>query len=555
MLEPNKFYNDIKEIINHWQKFNPTRCHLLGIHDYDGIFPNYSAHSITERIREIKEDIVHLIALKRDYSDPYTLFEFNLVKLSLEQELYDLDQYKEYTFNPSFYVIPLLVIDLSITVKSFASIDKRIEILTKYLLNLPIYLAYPKENLLQSLPEFHFKEGLNSFEGFLYFLQEGIDDFLGQSSDLELITTCKKANTEAISSLEFFIKYLKQTYGTSTHTKYALGKENFTTMLKKREFVNLSAEELLKIGQEDLNRNYSSLKSILDRHDENFIDTILNDIITEDQLLGYAKYSIERILQFVQDKDLVDIPEDEYISIIETPELIRRHGFAGVNPSGTFEKNKKIESYFMITLPDPNWEAKQRTNYYKIFNKAIFENIVISEVYPGEFLKFLFEKYKTKSIISKLFSKSSSMIEGYANYVLELMIEQEYNPWPEDCDKIKIGQLVLTLIRNVRFMVAIGIHCFGMSIDEAKELFKQKALLTEETANLEVQRALAVPMYLNYTLGKLLIKKLKQDYKKEQNEKFSLKQFHNDLLSFGSAPIALLRQVMLRDNSIIPEIL
>ena len=209
-----------------------------------------------------------------------------------------------------------------------------------------------------------------------------------------------------------------------------------------------------------------------------------------------------------------------------------------------------MESFLHISLPDPSWTFEQKQNYMKLFNKSVFELILISETYPGQFLKFLYAKYLTKSIISNLFSRSISMIEGYANYVQELMIEEHYNPWPGDPDKIRIGQLFITLLRDVRFNVSVGIHCFGMTLEQAKLLFIEKAFLSEETAQIEVRRAIISPMYLNYTLGKLLIRKLREDYKKEQGSDFSLKKFHNELLGYGSAPITLLRDVMLKNSSV-----
>ena len=555
MFSTNKFYEDIKEIIVHWQKFNPTRCHVLGIHNYDGLFPDYSTIAIEDRIIEIKEDIVHLIALRRDYDDPYTIFEFNLVKLTLDQELYDLTVLKEYEFNPFFYIEPLMILDQSLTVKSFDSLDNRIKLLTEYLENLPTYLSYPKEHLIQSLPAIHLDLAMDSLNGIVNFFKKDILSFLSQSNNKSVVNTCKQSIDQAVTVLTEFLTYLEVNHKPYTHENYSLGKDTFLMMLKKREMVTFQAEQLLEIGQADLDKNFATLQSIINKHEPDFIDSVLKDFIAEKDLLNYARNTIDRIGTFLKEKDIVDIPAGEVLRVIETPESVKRHGFAGLNPSGPFETKKDIESYLFLTFPDSNWDNNQKGNYYKFFNKAIFDHIIISEVLPGQFLKFLFGKYKTKSNISNLFSRASSMLEGYPNYVQEMMVENNYNPWPEEPDKIKVGQLLITILRNVRFLVSVGIHCFNMPLQEAKNLFVEKALLTDETALMEIKRAVMVPMYLNYTLGKLLIKKLKLDYQQEHKENFSLKQFHNELLSYGSPPIALLRQVMLKDTTIIPEIL
>ena len=555
MVEPNKFYKDIREIIDHWKKFNPTRCHNLGIHDFDGLLPNYSSLAIVNRINELKEDIVHLIALKRDYSDAYTIFEFNLVKLTLEQELYELNVHKEYKYNPIFYFRPLSLLDQSFTIRSFATLNSRIDIITKFLLNIPDYLKYSKEHLVSSLPDIHLELATLSFNSLITFLQIELPEFVNQTTDKQLAKNCYEASKIAIDSLSDFVNDLTNNYKPLTHSNYSLGKDQFLEMLKKTEFVSINVDSLKKLGQDDLDKNHQKLQNILKQHDQNYLSRILNEKTSSEELFRYTNESFSRILSFIKEKQIVDIPSHEPVKVIETPESVRKYYFGGLNSPGPFESSNNVESYFYITPPDPTWTKEQQQNYLKFFNNANFELLVISQIYPGEFLKFLFEKYRTKSIISKLFSKAPSIIQGYPNYVQEMMIEENYNPWLEDSDKIKVGQLLVSLLRNVRFMVAIGIHCFDLTFDEGKKMFVEKVFLSEESAITETKRAIVDPMYINYTLGKLLIKKLRDDCKNEQGENFTLKDFHNELLSYGSAPITLLRQVMLKDPKLITEIL
>ena len=555
MIEPNKFYKDIREIIDHWKKFNPIRCHKLGIHDFDGLLPDYSLIAIENRIIELKEDIVHLLALKRDYSDAYTIFEFNLVKLTLEQELYELAVHKEYKYNPIFYFRSLTLLDQSFTVRSFASLNSRIEIITKFLLNIPRFLKFPKEHLIPSLPDIHLELATLSFKSLITFLQIELPKFVNQTTDKQLAKNCNEASKIAINSLSDFVNDLINNYKLSAHSNYSLGQNQFLEMLKKTEFVSIDINSLKKLGQDDLDRNFQKLQNILNLHNQNYLSQILNEKASSEILTKYANESFSRILSFIYKKQIVDIPSNEPVKVIETPESVRKYYFGGLNSPGPFESSINVESYFYITPPDPSWTIEQQQNYMKFFNKSNFELIAISQVYPGDFLKILFERYRTKSIISKLFSKAPSIIQGYPNYAQEMMIEENYNPWPEDPDKIKVGQLLMSLLRNVRFIVAIGIHCFDLTFEEGKKMFVEKAFLSEESAITETKRAIVDPMYINYTLGKLLIKKLRNDYKKERGENFTLKDFHNELLSYGSAPITLLRQVMLKDPKIVNEIL
>ena len=107
----------------------------------------------------------------------------------------------------------------------------------------------------------------------------------------------------------------------------------------------------------------------------------------------------------------------------------------------------------------------------------------------------------------------------------------------------------MALLRNCRFVASVKMHCQGMRVEEAVQLFMDKALISKEAATMEARRGTVNPMYINYTLGKLLILKLRTDYQSEQGEAFSLKEFHDLLMTFGGGPIPLIRQYILKTSA------
>ena len=125
-----------------------------------------------------------------------------------------------------------------------------------------------------------------------------------------------------------------------------------------------------------------------------------------------------------------------------------------------------------------------------------------------------------------------------------MMIEEGYG---SDDPRNVLGQLMEALLRDCRFICAIRMHTQGMSLDEATQFFMENAYMEELPAQKEAARGTFDPMYLNYTLGKLMILKLREDYRAEKGDRFSLKQFHDTFLSFGAPPIPLVREMMLRD--------
>jgi uncharacterized protein (DUF885 family) len=127
-----------------------------------------------------------------------------------------------------------------------------------------------------------------------------------------------------------------------------------------------------------------------------------------------------------------------------------------------------------------------------------------------------------------------------------MMLDEGYGK--EDLH-LKLGQLQDALLRNARYIVGIEMHTGKMSYEEAIEFFVKEGYQSKANAEREVKRGTSDPTYLVYTLGKLQILKLREDYKKVRGEKFSLQDFHDTFLKQGFPPIKLIRRIMIGDES------
>jgi len=115
--------------------------------------------------------------------------------------------------------------------------------------------------------------------------------------------------------------------------------------------------------------------------------------------------------------------------------------------------------------------------------------------------------------------------------------------------KLRLGQLQDALLRNVRYIVGIEMHTGKMSFDQAVDFFVKEGYQSRAVAETETKRGTSDPTYLVYTLGKLEIMKLREDYKKKMGAKFSLEEFHNQFLQQGFPPVKIIRKAMLGDDS------
>jgi uncharacterized protein (DUF885 family) len=132
--------------------------------------------------------------------------------------------------------------------------------------------------------------------------------------------------------------------------------------------------------------------------------------------------------------------------------------------------------------------------------------------------------------------------EGWAHYAEEMMHDAGLSAGDPE---MHIGQLHDALLRNVRFVSAIGLHTQGMTVEEAKQLFREKSFTDEGNALQQAARGTFDPAYLNYTLGKLMIRKLRDDWTATRGGRAAWKQFHDEFLRYGGPPIPLIRKMMM----------
>jgi uncharacterized protein (DUF885 family) len=214
-----------------------------------------------------------------------------------------------------------------------------------------------------------------------------------------------------------------------------------------------------------------------------------------------------------------------------------------MDSAGALE-TRATESFYYVTPVEPDWTAQQQEEWLSNFNYDTLRMVSVHEVYPGHFVHFLHNRYGRSLPLVNRVATSYAFTEGWAHYTEQMMVESEYGAGQP---ALHLTQLLEALVRNCRFLCSIWMHTQGMSVDDATRFFMDKAYMGELPARREAMRGTFDPGYLSYTLGKLMILKLREDFQREQGSAFTLKGFHDRLLSYGAPPVSLLRQVMLRE--------
>jgi uncharacterized protein (DUF885 family) len=212
---------------------------------------------------------------------------------------------------------------------------------------------------------------------------------------------------------------------------------------------------------------------------------------------------------------------------------------------GPFER-RSTEAFYYVSPPDAGLTADKLEEYLQVYYFAGLEIISAHEVWPGHFVQYLTRRAHPEWSLARKMTHAQSTTEGWAHYTEQMMLEQGLN---NGDPKTRIAQIEHALMRDCRFISSLEMHTRGKSVEDAQAIFMKECGSPEPEAHREALRGTVDPGYLNYTVGKLEILKLRDDYKKKLGDKFSLTEFHDRFLASGLVPVKIIRREMLGDDS------
>ena len=451
--------------------------------------------------------------------------------------------------------------------RNFAPLEDRVRSLIAIESQVPNILIAARTNLKEVLPKPYVELAIQIAKGSSDFLKKDLPAAVAGLKDEQLRGAFQVSNRKAANALSEYAAWLEREKLPKASLDFALGEEKFRRLLAETELVDLPPQKILEIGLEQLKSEqeaFTKAAKIIDP-DKSPIE-VFRQIQSEhpkpENLIPDVAKDLDKIRKYVSSHNLVTIPSDVRAKVKETPQYRRATSFASMDTPGPFEK-RATDPYYYVTPTENDWPEKQKEEWLTAFNYYTSDIVSIHEAYPGHYVQFLRLNASSATKVEKIFG-SYAFTEGWAHYCEKMMIDEGYGsttggtPSEEDAKraaKYRMAQADEALLRLCRLCVSIKMHTQKMSIDEATKFFQENCYYEEKPARSEAMRATFDPLYLNYTLGKLQILKLRDDYKAQQGDDFSLQKFHNELLNHGMPPIRLLREIMLKDQSKWDEVL
>ncbi len=528
-------------IKEHWD-FYPTAGSRIGRHEYDGQLPDLSPSQNKRREEELRRGLSELRALGINGLNETGRLSYRIMELFLRRELFIFNDLKPLENNPMRHTGYLNV--SGYIRRDYAPLEDRIRSATSAMKQAPDFLEVLDQALSDRISSHVVDMSVESYSGMARFYRVDLADAATGVTDPEIVTKFNQARETAAVALDSFVERLKSR-GASGPDGFAIGAELYSGMLATGEGLDAPLSRIAAIGQANLEDNLARIKELAQsiapgRSVSEIVEEIGRNHPQAQQLIPETRGMLEDIRQSLIDFDVITVPSEDRCQVIETPTYMR-YAFAAMDSAGALE-TRATESFYYVTPVEDDWTDKQAEEWLSNFNYDTLKIISVHEVYPGHFVHHLHNRYGRELPLVNRVATAYSFTEGWAHYTEQMILETGYG---EGQPKLLLTQLLEALVRNCRYMCSLRMHTEGMTLDEATKFFMENAYMAELPARREALRGTFDPGYLNYTLGKLMILKLREDYQREQGGAYNLKEFHDRLLSFGGPALPLLRPALL----------
>lgn len=537
---PAKEVDFVTTFIEARMKRDPYFGAQSGRHEFDGQMPDWSRGGIEADIAELRDFKSRLATLGDAGLTDAQKFERQYLAWVIDRDLFWLDSAEEPFRNPAWYLDRL---DPSMYLtREYAPLPERLRGFLGYARAVPSLAANIRANLRTPLPKAFIERGAAGFGGYATFFREEMPPIFASLEDAKLKAELTEATQNAAQAMTELTAWLESQRASGTDG-FALGGPKFLEMLRATERVDLPLEELERVGRRDLVRNLAALREACAAFaPKATLAACVNKMRANKPSGGTvegARAQLAELRQFVLDKKIVSIPSEEQALVAESPPY-NRGNFAYISTPGPYE-NPAVKATYYVAPPDARWSAAERNAYLP--GKAYLLFVSAHEVWPGHYLQGQFAN-RNPSRLGALYW-DYAFGEGWAHYTEEMMYDAGLGAGDPE---MRVGMLTNALLRDVRFLSAICLHSGCMTLAESEKMFRDQAFADAGNARQQALRGTYDPGYLAYTLGKLMIRKLRADWL-AANAGATPQQFHDKFLSFGVPPVPLVRRAMLGEGA------
>ena len=457
----------------------PNSAVNAGRHEYDGRLPDFSPAGLAALDTLLTSWRSRTAAFDTSALDANRRFERQYVLAILDRMLWAQKSVDAPHRNPAYYS-GALDPDVYLT-RPYAPLRQRMQAYIRYARSAARVAPQIQGNLRLPLARTMIDRGRGAFGGFASFYRQNVPAVFASVGDPALQRELAQVNDSAAAAMLALDHWLEAQRATQTED-FAIGADRFREMLYATERVDTPLDELERIGRADLARNQAALRAACARFapGASVAECVKKDDAHKpaENTLDAARRQLTMLRRFVVEHDVVSVPGTEEARVGESPPYMR-YNTAYIQIPGPYDLG--LPSTYYVAPPDPSWTPEQRAGYIPGEANLLF--ISVHEVWPGHFLQFLHAK-RVHSLFGRSFG-TCAFSEGWAHYTEEMMWDEGLGAGDPETH---IGQLTNALLRDVRFLSAIGLHTKGMTVAESERMFREEAYQGEAVSRQQAAR-------------------------------------------------------------------
>jgi uncharacterized protein (DUF885 family) len=543
MRSSEPFHHFVDDYLAYLHEVHPSSATLDGVHTYDDHIEDFSRQAIDQHTRALAGFSRRLQDINLADLTPVEKAEQPMVASNIQARMFELEQIRTWERSPQLYSDTLCLSLAAQIVFAHAPLPERARRVLSKLRQTSRLVQAARDNI-KDPPGIFVKVGLETLRGALNFIEKDLPRAFSALDDMHLLGDLADASTEALHAISSYIQYLEEEVAPKARASFRLGQNVFERKLVLDEGVAMDADRLLNIALREFQATQDEFRSLAGKlNGSDPIDAwrrAKEEHPAPGTLSAAAQQQLDELSTFIDRSGIITRPEGESVIVAPTPEFYR-WSFASMWVPGPFEQ-KATRAYYYITDVDPSWPADKQEEHLRDFAYPKLWAISIHEVYPGHFLHGQFLRRVESKVRKSIMFAPASFVEGWAHYTEQMMVEAGFR---RSDYTFKLGQLAEALTRLGRFIVSIRLHVQDWSVEQGVRFFRDECFMEESSARREAERGTFDPTYLVYSVGKLMLLKLRHDYQEKQGTKYTPRAFHDELLGNGTATFAAHRQLML----------
>ncbi len=547
------FKNEFTEKL--WATY-PAWATSQGYHKYDSILVVPDAASRQAEIKFADWIDNELKNYQPDELNANDKTDYSILKNFASGIRFNINEFKSYEWDPSAYNLGESIFDV-MDYKG-ETLNRRLLAISAKLKNAAAYFDAAKDNIHHPTVE-HTQLAIKQNKGSLYFFTTVFPDSLAAST----LTDTEKnefnahatAAQKAIEGYTHWLEYDVLDVADSTNTRsFRIGKDLYAKKFLLDINSRYTADEMYRKAEarkawllNDMNVLTDSLWTKYFAKTEAPKDTLkkirmMIDKISEqhcqrDSFMATIEKQLPQLTAFINAHHIIDLDSTKPLKVRKTPEYAAGVAGAGINAPGPYDKN--AATYYNVT-PLTAYTPEKAESYLREYNNYVLQILNIHEAIPGHYTQLIYAN-RTPDIIKTIFG-NGAMIEGWACYVERMMIEEGYGKGPE----MQLFYDKWNMRETCNFLLDYNIHCNNFTKEQALDLLVNQAFQQTAESEEKWNRATLSQVQLaSYFSGLTEIYELREEMKQKQGAQFDLKKFHEQFLSYGSAPVKEIRKLML----------